>query len=78
MNQPTEASLGKLLKRIHQDERGAVSLETILVVAAIAIPVILFVYKVGWPKIQKLFTDGINNLETQAGSVSDGTSGTSN
>lgn len=80
MNQPVQASLGKLLKRIHQDERGAVSLETILVVAAIAIPVILFVYKVGWPKIQKLFTDGMTSLETEAGNVSTGgtSSGTGN
>jgi Flp pilus assembly pilin Flp len=75
MNQSVEPSLKKLFKRIHQDERGAVSLETILVVAAIAIPVILFVYKIGWPKIQKLFTDGITNLQTEAGNVSNGTSG---
>ena len=75
MNQPAKDSLGKLLKQIHQDERGAVSLETILVVASIAIPVILFVYKIGWPKIQKLFSDGINNLQTEAGNVSNGTSG---
>lgn len=78
MNQPAEASLGKLLQRIHQDERGAVSLETILVVAAIAIPVILFIYKIGWPKIQKLFSDGLEKLETEAGNVSGGTSGTNN
>jgi|TARA_E500000081_G_C6051208_1_gene313771 ABC-type microcin C transport system permease subunit YejE len=63
MYQPTRASLGELLKRVHQDERGAVSIETILVVAAIAVPVLIFVLKVGWPMIRdKIFHKGMEDL----------------
>ena len=32
-----------LLSRVHRDERGAVSLETILIVAAIALPILIFI-----------------------------------
>ena len=70
MNKPVQASLGNLLKRVHADERGAVSLETILVVAAIAIPVILFIYKVAWPKIEDL-----TNQAEQIHSPNDGSGG---
>ena len=66
MSQPVQSSLGNLLKKVHADERGAVSLETILVVAAIAIPVILFIYKIGWPKIQEMFDTGIKDLTNQS------------
>lgn len=69
MSKPARASLGNLLKRVHADERGAVSLETILVVAAIAIPVILFIYKIGWPKIQKMFEEGMTDLTNQSKSI---------
>ena len=69
MSKPAQASLGNLLKRVHADERGAVSLETILVVAAIAIPVILFIYKVAWPKIQKMFEEGMTDLTNQSKSI---------
>ena len=63
MYQPARASFGNLLKRVHQDERGAVSIETILVVAAIAVPVLIFVLKVGWPMIRdKIFHKGMEDL----------------
>lgn len=35
-----------LLKQMHRDERGAVSLETVLIVGAIALPILIFVLKV--------------------------------
>ena len=63
MNQP--ASLRKLLQRIHRDEEGAVSLETILIIGAIAIPILIFILKVGWPKIRNFFTGGMDDLEVQ-------------
>jgi Flp pilus assembly pilin Flp len=69
MNKPVQASLGNLLKRVHADERGAVALETILVVAAIAIPVILFIYKVAWPKIHTMFSEGIDDLTNQSKNI---------
>ena len=63
MNYSTNTSLGNLLKRIHQDERGAVSIETILVVAAIAVPILIFMMKVGFPYIRdNVFKKGMDDL----------------
>ncbi|MEK6247677.1 MAG: hypothetical protein N2C12_05815 [Planctomycetales bacterium] len=56
-------SLWSLLKRIHKDEDGAVSLETILVIALIALPVLIFLYNYGWPRIRDYFTGGLDQLE---------------
>jgi Flp pilus assembly pilin Flp len=55
--------LKKLLARVHRDERGAVSLETILIVGAIALPILIFVIKVGWPRIKGFFRSGLDDLE---------------
>ena len=57
------ASLGNLLRRIHRDERGAVSIETILIIAAIAIPILIFIIKFGWPRIKTWFNEGMDELE---------------
>ena len=56
----------KLLKRVHKNERGAVSLETIMIIGAIAIPVLIFLLRWGWPKIKEYFTTGMTNLENEA------------
>jgi Flp pilus assembly pilin Flp len=61
MKQPT--SLRTLLKRVHQDERGAVSLETILIIGAIALPILIFLIKVGWPRVKSYFNQGLDDLE---------------
>lgn len=63
MRQPT--SIRDLLRRVHRDEEGAVSLETILIIGAIAIPVLIFILKVGWPKIRVFFTGGMDDLEVE-------------
>lgn len=55
-----------VLQRIHNDEDGAVSLETILIIGAIALPVLIFLISVAWPRIQEYFEDGMNDLEDQA------------
>jgi Flp pilus assembly pilin Flp len=52
-----------LRSRLHRDERGAVSLETILIVGAIALPVLIFLIKFGWPRIRDYFSRGLENLE---------------
>ena len=57
------ASLRTLLKRVHQDERGSVSLETILIIGAIALPILIFLIKVGWPRVKDYFTQGLEDLE---------------
>ncbi len=62
-----------LWRRIHGDERGAVSLETILIIAAIAIPILIFLLKFGWPKIRDYFNTGMENLENEGSKVQQGT-----
>jgi hypothetical protein len=52
-----------LLRRVHEDQRGAVTLETILILGAIALPVLIFLVKVGWPKIRDYFTTGTQQLD---------------
>lgn len=63
MRQP--ASLRTLLKRVHNDQRGVVSLETILIIAAIALPILIFLIKYGWPRIRDYFLKGIRDLEDE-------------
>ena len=57
------AGLWSLLKRVHNDDRGGVSIETILIIAAIAIPILIFIIKFGWPRIKTWFTEGMDELE---------------
>lgn len=57
-----KASWGKLLRQVHNDEAGQVSIETVLIIAAIALPVLIFLYKFAWPKIQKMFNTRIDEF----------------
>jgi len=59
-------SLPKILKKIHDDEDGAVSLETILIIGAIALPILIFLIMVAWPRIQNFFNQGMQDLEQGA------------
>lgn len=52
----------KLLKRIHQDQGGAVSLETILIIGVIALPALIFVVKFGWPAIRNYFIQNASEV----------------
>jgi hypothetical protein len=47
-------------------ERGAVSLETILIIGAIALPVLIFLIKVGWPRVKGSFVQGMDELDSEA------------
>jgi len=64
-----KASLWRLLRQIHNDDRGAVSLETILIIGAIALPILIFLIKVGWPRIKGYFTQGLQELEAERGNA---------
>lgn len=64
--------LTKLLARVHKDEAGSVSLETLLILGAIALPVLVFTLKFGWPRIRDQFTNSANDLEAQANKVTNG------
>lgn len=59
-------SILALLRSIHRDRRGAVSLETILIIAAIALPILIFLLKFAWPRIRDYFFEGLSNLESEA------------
>jgi Flp pilus assembly pilin Flp len=61
--QNSPASIWRLLGKVHRDERGAVSIETILIIAAIALPILIFVIKYGWPRIKLWFNTQMNELE---------------
>lgn len=61
-----QASLRKLLREVHADQRGAVSLEVILVIGAIALPILIFLIKYGWPRIKAYFERGLQDLEEGA------------
>jgi hypothetical protein len=61
-----ESSLKNLLRKVHESEAGSVSLETILIVGAIALPILIFLIKVGWPTIKEYFTSGVKDLQAGA------------
>ena len=58
-------SLKNLLKRVHSDERGAVSLETVLIIGAIALPILIILIKFGWPIIWNYFKKGTDDLQSE-------------
>ena len=64
-----KASIRRLLGKIHRNEKGAVSLETILIIGAIAIPILIFLLKFGWPRIRDYFNQGMDNLEESSDNV---------
>jgi hypothetical protein len=68
---------GKILRsrltRRH-GRQGALSIETILILAAIAVPILIFILKVGWPKIQKYFNESTDTLIEQSYETQQGTS----
>ncbi|MEX1096039.1 MAG: hypothetical protein WED34_08315 [Planctomycetales bacterium] len=66
---PTKATFRSLLQRVHSDERGALSLETILIIGAIALPILIFLLKVAWPRIQDFFLKGLQDVEGAANSA---------
>jgi Flp pilus assembly pilin Flp len=62
----------KLLNRLHRDQRGAVSLETILIIGAIALPILIFLIRFGWPRIRNYFDTGVNQLQDGTNRVTQG------
>jgi hypothetical protein len=68
----TLSAARRFLKKLHRDERGAVSLETILIIGAIALPILIFIIKYGWPQIRNYFTKGINDLQNNSDRVTQG------
>ena len=69
MDSLKKPTLWRLLQKVHNDERGSVSIETILVLAVIAIPILIFILKFGWPKMKEIFEDGLKDLEGASDNV---------
>ncbi|MEZ6066601.1 MAG: hypothetical protein R3B90_13040 [Planctomycetaceae bacterium] len=65
----TFQSIRELARRVHRNERGAISLETVMIVGAIAIPILIFILKYGWPRIKDYFNEGMDNLEQESDNV---------
>ena len=61
--------LVSLLKKVHEDERGAVSLETILIIGAIALPILFFLMRYGIPRVKALFNQIMKDLEDEVDSA---------
>jgi Flp pilus assembly pilin Flp len=57
-----QPSLRRLVERIHRDETGALSLETILLIGVIALPILIFLVKWGWPAIRDYFKKGASDV----------------
>ncbi len=66
------SSLKGLLKQVHGDQRGAVSLETILIIGAISLPILIFLIKYGWPRIKDFFYQGMDELEQESQNATSG------
>ncbi len=62
-------TLADILRKVHRDERGGVSIETILIIGAIAIPILIFLVRVGWPRVKDYFNRGMQDLEQGADSA---------
>lgn len=60
------SSTWSLLRKVHKDEQGALSLETILIIGAISLPILIFLIKFGWPRIKAFFLTGLEDLEEGA------------
>jgi hypothetical protein len=59
-------SLTNLLREIHEDENGSLSLETILIIGAIALPILIFLIVKAWPTIKEYFNTGLENLQNDS------------
>ncbi len=65
-------SFRELWDRLHHEEDGSVSLETILIIGAIAMPILIFLLKYGWPKIKNYFNTSLQSLESSSNTVING------
>jgi hypothetical protein len=54
------------IRAAHSDERGAVTIETILLIGAVAVPILIFLLRFGWPTMRKAFVDGVSQVHVEA------------
>jgi hypothetical protein len=63
-------SLWSLLRKVHNNEEGVISIETILIIGAIALPILIFLIVKAWPTIKDYFNKGVSDLQAGADSAS--------
>jgi hypothetical protein len=51
---------------------GAVTLETVLLIGAIALPVLIFLLRFGWPRVRDYFQFQVDILQIESDAVSAG------
>lgn len=68
----TDSRPVRLITAIHRDERGAVSLETVLIIGAIALPILVFLLRFGWPRIRGFFSQGMDELDSEIRAANSG------
>jgi len=49
-------------EKVHADEQGAVSIETVLIIAAIALPILIFLYIRVRPRLQNYLNQNLEEL----------------
>lgn len=64
--------MGNLIRKLHSDQRGAVSIETIMILGAVALPLLIFLLKFGWPRVKSFFEGGLRDLESETERVTGG------
>jgi len=69
-----EMSLNSLFRRLHRDQSGAVTLETVLIIGAVSLPILIFVLKYGWPRVRNYFNKGVSRLHEEGNDVTSGVS----
>ncbi|MEE9603712.1 MAG: hypothetical protein V3V75_10430 [Thermoguttaceae bacterium] len=67
-----KVSLLSILRKVHEDEEGVVSLETILIIGAIALPILIFLIMYAWPRVKEYFKQGLDDLEEGADQAAGG------
>ncbi len=70
--QASSIPLRNLWRQLHENEAGAVSLETILIIGAIALPILIFMVKFGWPRIRDYYNYGMERLFIEADRTGNG------
>ena len=63
-------SVWNILRKVHENEDGAISLETILILGAIALPILIFLIKFAWPTIKQYFNQGVSDLQNDSTTAS--------
>lgn len=61
-----------LARRFSPSRRGAVTIENVLLLAAVALPIIIFSLKIAWPQIRGTTTSNLTKTFTESDKVADG------